>query len=219
VTLPYTQRGFTLIEVLIGATLLAVMMLLLGTALFTLTRGARAGETRLEQLDSAQVVVAFLTRELAGALPMTERVDGKERVLFNGEADRIRFVGHLPSAQAGGLQFVQLSSEADTASSALLLRYVSASPETPFVAPNANWHVHPLLPKVRRLRYAYYGDTGDDAPPQWHDEWRDHDRLPELIRVELESASGVSNRFVTEVRVRTAIAQGALFREPPGGSR
>ena len=103
------MAGFTLIEVLIGATILAVMMTLLSSALFAFTRSARAGEARLDEIDSAHLVYAFLRRQLEGASPLTERADGEEHVLFEGRAERLRFVGHLPGEQRGGLQFFDVS--------------------------------------------------------------------------------------------------------------
>jgi general secretion pathway protein J len=213
------QNGFTLIEVLIGATLLAVMMALLATALFTMTRSARAGEARLEQLDSTELVHAFLARELGGAIPLTERVDGDEHALFEGRTDRLRFVGHLPAAQAGGLQFMELAIAPQTGKDALVLRYTDAWPETRFGPPDAAWQTRTLLPNMHRLHYAYYGNPKDDAPAEWHSDWLDHDRLPQLIRVELEPTAGAAASIVAEVRVRTAVAQAALFRDPPGRGR
>jgi len=213
------ESGFTLIEVLIGATLLAVMMALLATALFTMTRGARAGEARLEQVDTTELVHAFLARELGGAVPLTERVDGDEHALFEGRTDRLRFVGHLPAAQPGGLQFMELAIGTQAGKDALVLRYTDAWPETRFGPPDAAWQARTLLPNMRRIRYAYYGNPKDDAPAGWHSDWLDHDRLPQLIRVELEPTTGSTSAIVAEVRVRTAIAQAALFREPPGGAR
>ncbi len=213
------QSGFTLIEVLIGATLLAVMMALLATALFTMTRSARAGEARLEQLDSTQLVHAFLANELGGAMPLTERVDGDEHALFEGRTDRLRFVGHLPAAQAGGLQFMELAIAPQAGKDALVLRYTDAWPETRFGPPGPAWQTRALLPNMHRLRYTYYGNPKDDAPTAWHTEWVGHDRLPRLIRVELETTTGTASSLVAEVRVRTAVAQAALFRDPPGRAR
>lgn len=205
------NTGFTLIEVLIGATVLAIMMTLLSSALFTMTRSARAGETRIEALDSAQLVHAFLRRQLQNAVPLTERDDGDEQVLFEGRADRLRFVGHLPIAEGGGLQFLEIAAVDD----ALTMRYRGAWPDAPFISTNAAWQTRALLPDVQRLRWRYFGARDDEAPARWTDEWLGHDRLPELIRVELEHGDETVTTVVAEVRVRTAVAQVALFREPP----
>jgi general secretion pathway protein J len=203
--------GFTLIEVLIGAALLAVMTTLLTSALFTMTRSARAGEGRMEAIDSTQLVHAFLRRQLQGAFPLTERVDGDERVLFEGRLDRLRFVGHLPLAERGGLQFIEVAAVRGV----LEMRYRDASPHVPFARPDPEWRSRTLLPDVRRSRWRYFGARDDESPARWTDEWVERDRLPELIRLELTHEDDSADDLIAEVRVLSAVAQAALFREPP----
>jgi general secretion pathway protein J len=205
------SAGFTLIEVLIGTTLLAVMMTLLTSALFTMTRSARAGEARMEDLDSSQLVHAFLRRQLQNALPLTERVDGDERALFEGRAGRLRFVGHLPIAEGGGLQFLEIGAS----DGVLEMRYRDAWPDAPFTSSGAEWRSRTLLPGVERVRWRYFGAADDESVARWTDEWVGHDRLPELIRVELDRDDRSVTALIAEVRVRSAVAQAALFRAPP----
>jgi hypothetical protein len=186
-------------------------MTLLTSALFTMVRSARAGEAHMEKLDSTDLVRAFLLRQLQSAFPLTEREDGDDRVLFEGHANKVRFVGHLPIAERGGLQFLEIAPESD----ALTLGYREAWPDTPFGVSDTTWQRRELLPEVTQLRLAYFGAGDDDSPTRWTDEWRGHDRLPELIRVELRHGDESVLAFVAEVRVRTAVAQPALFRAPP----
>jgi type II secretory pathway component PulJ len=204
-----------LIEVLIGATVLAIMMTLLASALFTMTRSARAGETRMERNDSAQLVHAFLRRQIENAVPLTERVDGEEHVLFDGRPDRLRFVGHLPLVEGGGLQFLELAAANDT----LAMRYRAAWPEAPFSTLEDEQQSRELLRDIRRIRWRYFGAPDDETAARWSDEWRGHDRLPELISVQLVHGDASTTTIVGAVRVRTAVAQSALYREPPRGSR
>jgi general secretion pathway protein J len=208
------NAGFTLVEVLVGATLLAIVMTLLANALFTMTRSARAGEARLEEIDSRELVHAFLRRQLQAAFPLTERDGDGGRVLFDGRDARLRFVGHLPIAEGGGLQFIELGvSRGD-----LTMRYRDAWPDTPFTEPDSSWSSRSLLSGVRRVRWRYFGAPNNDPVARWTDEWRGRDRLPELIRVELERG-GETTTLAAEVRVQTAVAQPALFRERPDGTR
>jgi prepilin-type N-terminal cleavage/methylation domain-containing protein len=210
-TMRRPSAGFTLIEVLIGTTVLAIMMTLLTSALFTMTRSARAGEARLQELDSTQLAHAFLRRQLQNAFPLTEREDGDERALFEGLANRLRFVGHLPIAEGGGLQFLEIAAT----DGALEMRYRDAWPDAPFTSPNAEWRSRTLVPDVERVRWRYFGAADDKAVARWTDEWVRHDRLPELIRVELEHGDRSVTTLLAEVRVPSAVARAALFRAPP----
>jgi prepilin-type N-terminal cleavage/methylation domain-containing protein len=215
VTARRQSAGFTLIEVLIGATLLAVMMTLLTGALFSMTRSARAGEARMEEIDSTQLVYAFLRRQLQGGYPLTERVDGNERVLFDGRLERLRFVGHLPLAERGGLQFIEVAAVRGV----LEMRYRDASPDVPFARPDAEWRSRALLLGVRRSRWRYFGARDDESAARWTDEWVERDRLPELIHLELTREDDSADDLIAEVRVRSAVGQAALFREPPERAR
>jgi hypothetical protein len=185
--------------------------MLLTSALFTMTRSARAGEARMERIDSAQLVHAFLRSQLENAVPLTERVDGEEHVLFEGHSDRLRFVGHLPLVEGGGLQFLELAMAKGT----FAMRYRDAWPDAPFESPRAEWQSRELLRDVGRARWRYFGASDDELPPRWTDDWLGHDRLPELIRAELNHDESVT-AVVAVVRVRTAVAQAALYRERPG---
>lgn len=204
------NAGFTLIEVLIGATLLAILMTLLTNALFTMTRTARAGEARLEELDSSELVLSFLRRQLQNVFPMTEREGDEERALFEGRDDRVRFVGHLPIAEGGGLQFLEIAAVRGD----LVMRYRDAWPDTPFAEPDSKWRSRLLLADVRRARWRYFGTRDGDSVAGWTDRWREDDRLPELIRLEIDRGDEGVTTLVAEVRVRTAVAQPALFRQP-----
>lgn len=208
--------GFTLIEVLVGSTILAVMMTLLTSALFSMTRTTRVGEARLDDLDATQLVRAFVRGQLGEALPMTEQRDDVQRVLFDGQRDTVRFVGHLPAhAGGGGLQFLELRAEVGSDGAALVLYYRSAWPDTPFVSADRTWQRHTLLTAVGNVRYRYFGSRDDETAPTWVDEWRARDRLPELIRVEIDATRDSWAPLVVEVRAKTAVAQPALFRLPP----
>jgi prepilin-type N-terminal cleavage/methylation domain-containing protein len=209
-------EGFTLIEVLIGTTVLAIMMTLLTSALFTMTRSARAGETRMQEIDSAQLAGAFLRRQLQNAVPLTERGDdGEPHVLFEGRGDSLRFVAHLPLVEGGGLQFLELAATND----GLSIRYRDAWPDIPFEGASGAWHSRTLLPDVRRARWRYFGAHDDETPGRWSDDWVRADRLPELVRVELKRSDDSVTALAAEVRVRSAVAQVALYREPPEDAR
>lgn len=207
--------GFTLVEVLIGATLLAIMMTLLTSALFTMTRSARAGELRMDEIEATQLVHAFLRKQIQNAFPLTERVDAEQRALFEGHSDRVRFVGHLPIVEGGGLQFVELA----MSNGALTMRFSDAWPDAPFESSQAEWQSRVLLRDVRRLSWRYFGAPDEESPARWTDEWLGRDRLPELIRAQIQYDDGSVTAVLADVRVRTAVAQAALYREPPRSTR
>lgn len=206
--------GFTLVEVLIAVTILAVLVSLLFGALYTLSRNARAGEIALQIVDSDRLVQSFLRRQLGDAVPVTERNERRERVLFHGSMASVRFVGHLPAHRGGGgLQFLELGHEPADESGVLVLYYRNAWPEARFESSISDgWTREILIPGVERIELNYYGSRDAESAPTWTRTWSDHDRLPAMIRLDLELAGGRSwPGLVIAVRTRTAEGQSHLF--------
>lgn len=216
------QGGFTLVEVLIGTTIFAMMLALLTSALFAMTRSARAGDARLTGIDDTRLVQAFLRRQLSEAVALTERMDEKQHAFFEGQSDRLRFVGHLPAHRGGGgLQFLELRTEAmpagerDRDALDLVLYHRNAWPDVPFDAriDAADWAKQLLVERVERVHYRYFGNQDDEAPREWHDTWSNADQLPILIKLEIETSDARDwPSIVAAVRSRTAVAQTRLFR-------
>jgi general secretion pathway protein J len=214
------NSGFTLIEVVVGTTILAMMMALLSSALFGLTSTARAGEARFDEADAVRLVQAFLRRQLEEAAPLTDLVNGEAHALFEGRADAMRFVGRLPAHRGGGgLQFIELRTETGSGGAALVLRHRPAWPDVAFAQSNESSQEHVLIPDVERVRYRYFGETGDDSPAAWRESWSDADRLPALIEIRIDGTNG--RRWApirAAVRTRTPTAQVALFRVREGAT-
>jgi general secretion pathway protein J len=226
------ERGFTLVEVLVGTTIFAMMLALLANALSAMTRNVRAGEARLTRIDDTRLVEAFLRRQLGEAVPLTERIDDERHALFDGRSDRLRFVGHLPAHRGGGgLQYLDLAlrapdrgeaRSADPAVRDLVLYHRDAWPDIPFDSRDGDpaWEGQSLVPDVKRVRYRYFGNTDDKTAPEWRDSWSNADRLPLLVRVDIEASDGRSlPTIVAAVRSRVATGQAALVRARKSGGR
>lgn len=210
------SRGFTLVEVLIGTTLLALMMSLLMSSLFSIGRATRAGEARFDGLDNDRLVQAFLREQIAGAVPLTLRAGPVEHVLFEGGPNEILFVGHLPAHRGGGgLQHLHIGSEATFESAALVLRYRNAWTDLPFAAPDGTeeWQSTGLVAELGSVRFRFFGREDDESPLRWTDRWAERDRLPALIKVEVELSDGRPwPPLAIFVRAPTAVGQPQLFR-------
>lgn len=223
-------RGFTLVEVLVGTTIFAMTLALLGNALFAMTRSVRSGEARLTRIDDTRLVEAFLRRQLSEAVPLTERTEDERRVLFDGRSDLLRFVGHLPAHRGGGgLQFLELALRVtdrrdaaravDPETRDLVLYHRDAWPDAPFDmrADDPAWEAQPLITDVQRIRYRYFGNTDDKSPSEWRDSWSDTDRLPVLVKLDIEASGGRSwPTIVAAVRSRSAAGQAGLVRQRKG---
>ncbi len=103
------HSGFTLLEVLIAMTLLALLMAMA----FGSLRGAigitRSGERTISGTNQARTVQEFLRRQLshAMAIPFERMEDTGENRVFEADRNELRFVAPMPGHLANGGPHVQ----------------------------------------------------------------------------------------------------------------
>ena len=145
---------------------------------------------------------------------------GKNRSLFTGERDSMEFVSRLPAHRGGGgLYMVKLAVSGD---GALLFKYLPLNADPELIDDDGNEMVKTaeLLTGVKDIRLAYYGKEKNDDDPDWHNEWKITDRLPLLIRLQIDPED--ANEFWPElfVDVPAQIERGqpqfALINPKPG---
>jgi prepilin-type N-terminal cleavage/methylation domain-containing protein len=170
------NRGFTLLELLVGVALMALLAALLFASL-------RFGAGSLARVDATaavaeerRIVAAFLRQRLAGAEPLVERDATGAHVAFDGTADRLRLVADMPPAVGGGRHRLSLENTAR----GLQIAW------TPLLGPDAE----PVESGRRRLaagaaRFAYYGRRAGAAEAAWHQTWTGELALPRLVRLQL----------------------------------
>ena len=174
-------RGFTLIEVLLALSILAVVVLLAATALRVGLRAWDAGQRRVGLQQENRALVELVSDALAGASPYQGRLgQNPDRVaLFQGEPEEVRFVTNAPplaleTAVAPYHAVVLGRREGDTLR--LIERLVPN--DDPF-APGTE---RVLSRSVTHFTLAYRDGSG-----AWQERWdgREAGGLPTAVRVEL----------------------------------
>ena len=173
--------GFTLIEVLLAVSILAVVVLLATAALRVGLRSWETGQRRVDLQQEYRALVELVSESLAGAFPYQGSLgQNPERVvLFQGEPDEVRFVTSAPpltlDAPAAPFHAVVLGRKGDDA-----LRLVERL--VPTDDPFASSPERVLSRSVTRFTLAYRDESGG-----WQDTWdgREAAGLPSAIRFEL----------------------------------
>ena len=195
----HTQaRGFTLLETLVGLTLLGVMLILIYSALNISLRSWDTGEKRVAEASHQRVVQSFLRRELSQLFPVRWRGIAESKIAFEGTKDELRFVTMLTlgaAAREGGMQWGHLY-VADSASPG------GESGRTLFIKRSAfdlqakDWDgldaakPIPLIDGVKSFEIGYFGAENETAEPQWTSEWTNPLRMPQLIKITLQVNNG-----------------------------
>lgn len=184
-----SERGFTLLELLISIALLALLTALLFDGLHLVTQHLGPQSDQLERASRIAVAQNFLRAQLADARPVLNAASGWRSLEFDGRPDGIDFVSVAPESVSGaGLQALSILYERGTSTRGgdVLLRWRRYEGHSPTVAPDARNSL--LLDHVRSAEFAYFGVASPNEPPDWHAAWHDMTYLPELVRLSLEFA-------------------------------
>lgn len=115
-----SQRGFTLVEVVIALTIVATLLVIVFAALRVGVSAWQRGDERALALEQSRSITQIITRTLGAAYPYQTSAAGREgaRLLFEGEPERVAFVtaaAPFPSAEPIAFTAVTLSQAAASA--------------------------------------------------------------------------------------------------------
>jgi general secretion pathway protein J len=181
--------GFTLIEVVLALSIVAIMVTMLFGGLRVGLRAWQRGEDAAAALQHSRSMTQLLEQALAGTywyLARTDQNDTAPVLLFKGEADRLSFVTVSPPLPpATPMPFVAVTLSMDAGSTPGFAIREKALPNfDPFeaVAPSV------VDPTIASIHFRYQRADGD-----WQEAWDsvDEQALPQAVEVSVTStASG-----------------------------
>jgi general secretion pathway protein J len=174
-------RGFTLIEVILAVSIVAVVVVLATAGLRVGVRAWETGQRRADLQQESRALVELISESLAGTYPYQGRpgLSPERVVLFQGEPDEVRFVTNAPpltlEAPVAPFHAVVLGRKGDDA---LKLSERLVPNDEPF-APGAE---RVLSRSVTRFSLAYRDENG-----AWQEKWdgREAGGLPTAVRFQL----------------------------------
>jgi general secretion pathway protein J len=187
-------RGFTLLEIMVAMSLLALMAGVLMGSLRLTGRSLEGGENKAEATANMRLAAEFLRAELEAAHPLRMRKMNEFPVLFSGERNELRFAAAIPQRVTGaGVHYYRLAAGSDGDRTPLVLERI---------VPDANALDMPefrdaersiLADDVEEVRIGYLGRdamSADAVQPTWRDRWDDRQRLPLMLRIEVRPRQG-----------------------------
>ena len=169
------QSGYTLIEVLIGLSLLAALSAAMAPMLFSFSRLTATSDALARDAETERTTTTTIRRLLAGAVWLPE---GRESDAFVGTTQSMRF---YTAALGQGLRQVEL--EVSTSSDGLeLLVRTSTNYE-----PGASVQ---LMESLENIQFRYWGSETEATSPSWRTQWRSR-TPPKLVRIDTTSHHGV----------------------------
>jgi general secretion pathway protein J len=184
------QSGFTLIEVLIAITLMAIIVTVGFAVVRTGLRSWDASEARFQATEQRAAAIHFLRHYLADAWPEhgTGDAEGGEAAGFQfiGTTQSIQFIAPVPDHVGHGMMY-RFILHADASALRIAMQPNGVPLLTPLLEPERTT----LLEPVRLVRFAYFG-SDRDKPGQsyWRPDWASP-YFPELIGIHIEDSVGV----------------------------
>jgi general secretion pathway protein J len=184
-------QGFTLLELLIGMTLVGFILTLLFAGLSLGMRSWDAGEQRMVSSSRQAVIVDFIRRTLEQTYPLHWRVDNEEQLAFAGETDALRIVGPVAIHDgASGNYLIALELVEGDGGRDLVMRWKMPDSRAPGFGPLEEAKPKVLAKAIRGMTFSYFGAENDTDAPTWHDQWLHQKAPPELIRLQLTMENG-----------------------------
>ena len=184
-----TTGGFTLIEVMLAITLLA--LLLAGTfgAIRTTVRGMHSGEAAIDRTSRVRVAQEFMRRQISRILPLAYGEDTTgARIVFEGDATSMRFVAAMPGYLSKGGPYVQTLELVGGGSGGRQLQFGNEMLngfDLEEGRPPENEPVV-LLDQIRSGKFEYRTLDEDGELTDWSDQWDDPATTPVMVRIHLE---------------------------------
>jgi general secretion pathway protein J len=189
-------RGFTLLELIIALSLLALMAAVLAGSVSLSARSWDGGEAKAADVSEMRQAQEFLRGQMVALYPQRIRKAVDLPLMFAGEREEILYAAALPPRVIeGGVYFFRLSlSRGDNGAGLLVLERVVPEPDAAAL-PGFDKAERSILARgIAELRIGYFGrDPGAAVTdePRWRDRWEDTQRLPDLVRIEVKPERGL----------------------------
>ncbi|MGH8656076.1 MAG: prepilin-type N-terminal cleavage/methylation domain-containing protein [Gammaproteobacteria bacterium] len=196
------QGGFTLLELLISVTLLALMATLITSGVKVASSSWDRAHARIEAAQEVRLIEQFIFRELSEARPLRVRLEDGKNSVFQGEPGRVAFTALLPTQQGvGGLYRLALYVAPHARGERLVLSYRLYRPSTATAPRSQPARRRVLLGALQQIAFDFYGLLESGSGSGWQPEWRHAQRLPEMVRLRYWSKSMGARGIIVPLRL------------------
>jgi len=201
-----SNRGFTLLELMVSFVIVALLALILGSALRVSMGAVERSERMVDSLERIRNSINIINSQVQSQLPITYEEDGERRYYFEGNKGYMRLSTNYSIWNGeGGYVMVKYEVINDGSNRKTLVANeniigIDEVRQTELFRGFDDIH----------FEYFYKGPTDEEG--NWVEEWQEKTSLPERIRLNI-SYEGSDLSIVIPLRV-TATIEGSILHPP-----
>ena len=183
------EVGFTLVELLVSLSIMALAALILAAGIGRLSLGNLLISRAEARIDSIQQAQFTLRHRIEQMQPLTDRQTGSTTDVA-GQVDRLDFTGDAPDQAApDALQRYRLALNGE--GEVVLYRLSALDDRVDYRQKDTTgWEATPLLAGADGLSIGYFGPGPISAAPIWQNDWSHRPSLPLLVRISVHFPQG-----------------------------
>jgi general secretion pathway protein J len=174
---------------LVSVLLLALLLAVAYGGMRVSARSADRGEAYIELVNRLRVTHQLLRAQIQRATPLPMVIDDTESIVFEGEAQRLRFVAPMPGYLGrGGAQIQEISFERSNGGLVMVFNHhYWETAEQPLRFEEVGAEPIVLLDRIESAEFLYMArPTADEESPEWQSEWENPAEIPWLVALNLE---------------------------------
>lgn len=197
-----TERnsGFTLLELIISITLVAIIVLIVAGAASLGYRSFSSGEKKLSAIERLRASLIIIDAQIQSGVPLTLEDGGVKQYYFVGEKDSLKFsTNHSIWGGQKGYVIVSYRVETDDQGKQRLIA-------SEYKVGMENQKETRLLEGFKEITFDYYRQDAVDEEGEWVTQWEDEEMMPTRIRLNLLWGAN-SLSYIIPVRVGGLIGE------------
>jgi general secretion pathway protein J len=197
---PKRNVGFTLLELIISITLVAIIVLIVAGAASLGYRSFNSGERKLNAIERLRASLIIIDAQIQSGVPLTLEDGGVKQYYFVGEQDSLKFSTNH-SIWGGQRGYVIVSYRVETDGQGKRTLFASE-----YKVGMENQKETKLLEGFNEITFDYFRQDDTEEEGEWITQWVDEEMMPTKIRLNLVRSS-TSLSYIMPVRVGGAIGE------------
>jgi general secretion pathway protein J len=192
--------GFTLLELIISITLVAIIVLIVAGAASLGYRSFSSGERKLNLVERLRSTLTIVDAQIQSGVPLTLEDGGVKQYYFVGEQNALKFSTNY-SIWGGqrGYVIVAYRVEADERGKKTLFA-------SEYKVGMENQRETKLLEGFDDIAFDYFKEDATEEVGEWVSQWADEEMMPSRIRLNLVKGSTALS-YIMPVRVGGPIGE------------